>query len=148
MKILLAEDDAMLADCLAETLIGCGHVVCGIAATVAKAVSLARLHRPDIAILDIQMRHGERGTDIASQLAASGDLGQMGVLYVTGSAERVHREATVGHACLGKPYTYTDLNIALDVVRDIAESGSSSRALPRKLQLLHAASPGSSAGVR
>jgi CheY-like chemotaxis protein len=136
----------MLADCLAEALISCGHVVCGIAATVGKAVALARLHRPDIAILDMQMRYGERGTDIATQLAESGDLGQMGVLYVTGSAERVHREARVGHACLGKPYTYTDLNIALDIVRDIAESGSSSRALPRKLQLLHRSFASSPAG--
>jgi CheY-like chemotaxis protein len=132
----LAEDDAMLADCLAETLQDDGHVVCGIAATVAEAVALARLHRPDIAILDMQMRRGERGSDIADQLAASDDLGQMGILYVTGGAERVQREARVGHACLGKPYNQTDLIAALDIVRDIARDGGSTRPLPRRLHLL------------
>jgi CheY-like chemotaxis protein len=139
MQVLVVEDDIMLADCLAEALIDAGHLVCGVASTVAEAVALARLHRPDVALLDMQMRGRERGSDIADQLAESGDLGHTGILYVTGESERVHREARVGHGCLNKPYSITTLNSALEIIRDIALDGSTSHPLPRGLQLLHSA---------
>jgi CheY-like chemotaxis protein len=136
MQVLIVEDDVMLADCLAEALLDDGHVVCGVASTVAEAVALARQYRPDIAILDMQLRGRERGSDIADQLTESGDLGQTGILYVTGEAERVLREARVGHACLNKPYTLATLGTALAIVHEISHEGGTSRALPRGLQLL------------
>ena len=139
MQVLIVEDDVMLADCLAEALVDDGHVVCGVVSTVAAAVALARRHRPDAAILDMQLSSRERGSDVADQLAASGDLGDTGVLYVTGEAERVHQEARVGHACLSKPYTQAALNAALIIVREIARDGGTSRPLPRGLQLLRSA---------
>jgi len=80
MKILVAEDDIMLADFLEEALLELGHDVCGVANTVAEAVALARLHRPDIAVLDMQLGGAELGTQIVDQLAASGDLGDTGIL--------------------------------------------------------------------
>ncbi|MDR3534819.1 MAG: response regulator [Rhodopila sp.] len=137
MKVLLAEDDVMLADSLVEGLLDEGHVVCGVAASVADGVTLARLHRPDIAILDMQLRGRERGSDIADQLAESGDLDHMGILYVTGEAGRGLQQARYGHACLHKPYSFTALNVALEVVRDIVLDGCTSRTLPQGLQILH-----------
>lgn len=139
MQVLVVEDDVMLADCLAEALLGDGHVVCGIASTVAEAMMLTRLHRPDVAILDMHLGGEERGSDIADQLAQSGDLGKLGILYVTGEAERVHKEATVGHACLNKPYSFKALNAALEMVLEIAVEGRTSRPLPRGVQLLRPA---------
>jgi CheY-like chemotaxis protein len=137
MQVLVVEDDFMLADCLADALLDDGHTVCGIAATVAEALVLARQHHPDVAVVDMQLRGRERGSDIAEQLKESGDLGQTGILYVTGEAERVFREARVGHACLSKPYTLSALGSALKIVREIAGEGFTSRVLPRGLRLLH-----------
>jgi CheY-like chemotaxis protein len=139
MQVLVVEDDVILADCLAEALLEDGHEVCGIASTVAEAVALARRHRPAVGIFDMQLRAGERGSDIADQLAEAGDLGDMAILYVTGEAERVLQEARIGHACLNKPYTLAALGTALEIVREIALQGSTSRRLPRGLQLLHRA---------
>ena len=50
-RVLIAEDDLMIADLLEETLVGHGYEVCGIARTVAKAIALGHLHSPDFAIL-------------------------------------------------------------------------------------------------
>lgn len=137
MQVLVVEDDVMLADFLSDALTDDGHVVCGVASTVAEAVALARRHRPDVGVLDMQLLGGERGSDVADQLAQSGDLGQTAILYVTGGADRVLREARVGHACLNKPYQLSALREALEIVRDIARDGSTSRPLPRGLQLLN-----------
>jgi two-component system, response regulator PdtaR len=139
MQVLVVEDDVMLADCLTDALLDRGHTVCGVASTVGEAVALARLHRPDAAILDMQLSRAERGSDIADQLEVSGDLGQTAILYVTGEGERVHREARIGHACLNKPYTLATLDTALLIVREIARDGISPRPLPRGLRLLHSA---------
>lgn len=138
MQVLVVEDDVMLADCLAEALLEDGHEVCGVATTVTEALALARLHRPAVGIFDMQLRANERGSDIADQLAESGDLGDMAILYVTGEAERVHQEARIGHACLNKPYTLAALGTAIEIVREIALKGGTSRPLPRGLQLLDA----------
>jgi two-component system, response regulator PdtaR len=136
MQVLVVEDDLMLADCLAEALTDDGHVVCGVAWTVDDAVALARLHRPDVAVLDMQLRGKERGSDVVEQLRESHDLGDMGILYVTGEAERVLRESGVGHACLSKPYRFSTLGTALQIVCEIAHQGRTTRALPRGLRLL------------
>ena len=137
MRILVVEDDLMLADCLAEGLLDQGHVVCGIASTVAEAVLLARQHRPDAAILDMHLGNRERGSDIASQLAESGELADIGILYVTGEVEQAYRASCVGHACLNKPYKLSTLGIALEIVRDLAQAGDTAHPLPFGLQLLH-----------
>jgi CheY-like chemotaxis protein len=135
MQVLVVEDDLMLADCLAEALEDRGHAVCGVVSNVADAVALARRHRPDAAIVDMQLHDQERGSDVAAQLAASGDLGHTGILYVTGESDGGQQEVRVGHACLSKPYTLATLDIALEIVREIACNGTTSRALPRGLQL-------------
>ena len=57
MKILIVDDDVMLADLLEAELLDQGHEVCGVATNVAEAVNLVRLHRPDIAVLDIALHN-------------------------------------------------------------------------------------------
>jgi CheY-like chemotaxis protein len=58
LRILLVEDDAVIATLLAEMLESLGHSVCAIAATQADAVSEAVYHRPEFMIVDAQLREG------------------------------------------------------------------------------------------
>jgi len=141
MKILIAEDDVMLADCLAEVLVEDGHVVCDVVSTVADGVAAARKHRPDAAILDMNLSRVDLGRHIAEQLSDAGDLGRMGIIYVSGESELVLRNVRVGHAYLKKPYSFASLTAALAIVRDIACEGGTSRPLPRGLHLLESAAP-------
>ena len=71
MKVIVAEDDIMLADFLADALADLGHEVSGVASDIAGAVALARAHHPGVAILDMQLGSGELGTEIANRLSAS-----------------------------------------------------------------------------
>ena len=60
MKVLIAEDDLLMADMLEDALVDNGYEVCGIARTVEKAVELGEKHRPDLAILDLRLEGGQR----------------------------------------------------------------------------------------
>ena len=46
LKVLIVDDDLMLADNLEEILLSGGYSVCGIACTVAEAISLGREQHP------------------------------------------------------------------------------------------------------
>jgi len=61
-KVLIAEDDLMIADLAEDMLVGQGYEVCGIARTVPEAVALGRQHRPDLAVIDLRLADGGLGT--------------------------------------------------------------------------------------
>src|ERR1700694_3680523 len=101
LKVLIAEDDLMIADMVEEVLIDHGYEVCGIARTVADAVTLGRRHRPDLAVIDMRLADGGLGTEIAAQL---GPLGRLGILYATVNMSHLLLTVPEGDACLVKPY--------------------------------------------
>jgi DNA-binding response OmpR family regulator len=136
MRILVVEDDVMLADFLADALEEQGHKVCGIAATVFEAVGEVRLSHPEIAVIDVQLGNGERGTEIAEQLAVSEDLRGLGILYVSGNPDLVTKEARFGHACLTKPYSLATLASALKIVSGLTTGIGAPTVLPRGMRLL------------
>jgi len=134
LKVLIVEDDFMLADFAEELLVEHGYEVSGIARTVAEAVALARHRGPDLVILDLRLADGELGTDVAAQLAASG---RPGILYVTGNMSQV--ALTHGDACLAKPYRSVDLLRGLQLVAEIVATGKAQPPFPQGFQLLHRA---------
>jgi DNA-binding response OmpR family regulator len=136
LKVLIAEDDLMIADMVESILVDGGYEVCGIARTVAEAVALAQRHKPDLAVIDVRLAHGGLGTDIWAQLGA---LGRPGVLYATGNFSTVMLTAADGQACLAKPYNVPDLLRSLEIVSEIVATGTASPPFPRGFQVLPAA---------
>jgi two-component system, response regulator PdtaR len=69
--VLLVEDEALIAMEVARGLAQSGYRVLGPASTVACALALLQGERPDVAILDVNIR-GERVTPVARELSALG----------------------------------------------------------------------------
>jgi two-component system, response regulator PdtaR len=65
-KVLLAEDDALIAMSLREVLSLFGFEVVGVAATVTDALCLAQNTEPDLAIFDVQLRGKRDGIEGAA----------------------------------------------------------------------------------
>ena len=135
LKVLIAEDDLLIAGMIEEALVEHGYEVCGIARTVAEGIALGRLHKPDLAILDMRLADGGLGTDIACQLVHA----RLGILYATGNVSQVLRTVAEGDACISKPYRSKDLLRALDIVAGIISTGIASPPFPRGFQLLDGA---------
>ena len=85
LRVLIAEDDLMIAGLLEDVLTASGYEVCGIVGTIDEAVALGKLHKPDLAVLDFRLARDGRGPEIARRLNSRG---KFGVLYVTGDYAR------------------------------------------------------------
>jgi DNA-binding NarL/FixJ family response regulator len=70
MRILIVEDDILIAMHLAMLVADFGHEVCGTARTAAEAVSQAAALTPDVALMDIRLAGPGTGVDAARELHA------------------------------------------------------------------------------
>jgi len=70
-RILVVEDEFLVASQIESILTGAGWRVIGSAGTLASAVSLARKSECDAAVLDVNLR-GERVDDVATILSERG----------------------------------------------------------------------------
>jgi len=132
-KVLIAEDDLMIADVAEMILVERGYEVCGIARTVDEAIALGNSHRPDLALIDLRLADGGLGADIVAPLRA---LGRLGVLYATGNASQVVLTQADGDASLAKPYRADELVRSLEIVSEIFRTGSATPPFPRGFKLL------------
>jgi DNA-binding response OmpR family regulator len=135
-KVMIAEDDLLIADALEEVLLDSGYDVCGIARTVEKAIELGERHKPDLAILDIRLAEGGLGTDIPARLK---NQGRMGVLYASGHVPPTGLTSIDGDALLIKPYRPEDVVRALKIVESIVIADRELRHSPEGFSVLGSA---------
>ena len=86
LKVMIAEDDLLMADMLEDVLVQNGYEVCGIARTVEEGVELGDRCKPDLAILDIRLAEGGLGMDIAARMQSTDGLG---ILYASGNSSQM-----------------------------------------------------------
>lgn len=113
MRIMVVEDDALIALDIASLLEDLGHEVIAEAADANTAWRLAETEHPDLALVDIRLARNTDGGQLARKL-----YDQLGVrsLFVSGSITDDFRAAMaeinpVGF--LGKPVTRRTLDDAL-----------------------------------
>lgn len=133
LKVLIVEDDLMIADMTEAFLTESGYAVCGIGRTVEQALALAAEHLPDLALIDLRLSDGELGTDIAPQLQKRK---RTGILFASGNATQFNLTSEDGDGCLVKPYLTRDLLSSLSIVTDIVTTGSTTQILPRGFKIL------------
>lgn len=133
LRVMIAEDDLIIAEILAEIIVQAGYRVCGIACAVDEAIEIGLTQKPDVAILDLRLADGGLGTEVAARLAGSG---QIGVLYTTANLYRLMLTSANGHACLSKPFSPRTLLRSLRIVADIAAARTVSLPFPPGFRML------------
>jgi two-component sensor histidine kinase/putative methionine-R-sulfoxide reductase with GAF domain len=143
-KVLIAENELLLADMLEEDLIHAGYEVCGIARTVEEGVELGSRHDPDLVLLDLRLASGGLGTEIAARLDRESGLG---ILYATGTSDQFHLTRADGDACLVKPYRSEDIVRALKIVEEVVSTGRTVLPFPGGFRLLETSSVDAAEGT-
>lgn len=117
LKVMIVEDDALVALGVRLTLSELGHNVVGIAASELEALAVAQAEKPQLALMDIRLRGANDGVQVAQRLWQ-----EMRVRCIFLSAyaddhtmERVAQTRPLGF--VQKPYSAQQLKTALEQAR-------------------------------
>ncbi len=113
LRILLVEDEAIVAMLFADLLVAMGHEVCAIETTEAGAVSAAVRCRPDLMIVDVHLMDGNGASAVAAVLRA----GFVAHMFVSGDPLSAAPFAS-GSVVLQKPFREADLVRAIESALD------------------------------
>lgn len=86
-RVLIIEDEAIIAMDIAGIVRDMGHAVTGIAATRAEAVALAQREKPDLVLADIQLADRSSGIDAVNDILKM--FHDLPILFITAFPERL-----------------------------------------------------------
>ncbi|WP_159468027.1 sigma-54 dependent transcriptional regulator [Dyadobacter sp. 3J3] len=116
IKILIVEDEFIVANDLRLMLTRAGYLVCGIASSVIQARQLITLKNPDWVLLDIILKGDKTGIDLAFELRETG----VPFLFISANTNQSTLESvkeTQPYGFMVKPFRERDLLIMLDIAR-------------------------------
>lgn len=131
-KIMIVEDEELIANLLGESVIQCGYGVSGIFADGDSAIKHTFSDEVDVLLMDINLRGDLDGIQTAEKIKAIYDLP---LIYITGSTDRRildRAKVTQPDAFLIKPFKIEDVqsNIEMAVYRHELD-------MDRKLQTIY-----------
>ena len=116
IKILLAEDEIIIAQCLKMDLEKHGYEVCKFVSRGEDAIETAKKEDPDVILMDIHLSGKMDGIEAAMKIIAHKNIP---IIFMTGYNEtnifeRAQKINPV--ACLGKPIEFFELKPVIDSI--------------------------------
>ncbi|WP_029272477.1 sigma-54 dependent transcriptional regulator [Flavobacterium sp. KJJ] len=115
-KILIVEDEFIVANDLKIMLVKAGYEITGIASSVVQARKLIETKKPDWVLLDIMLKGDLTGIDLAWELREM----QLPFLYISANTNQSTLEAvkaTHPYGFMVKPFRERDLIVMLDIAK-------------------------------
>lgn len=111
-KVMVIEDEAIIAMDITAIVEAMGHSVTGVARTRSEAVALAAAQAPDLILADIQLADNSSGVDAVNDILAG--LGPIPVIFITAFPERLLTgERPEPTFLINKPYTEEQVRSAV-----------------------------------
>jgi len=114
-KILIVEDDDVLARVITWRLGNLGYLVCGRAATGSEAIELVVKEKPDLVLMDINLAGNIDGIETTNMIKKGFNIP---VVYLTSQFDGPTLErakATNPNGFILKPFGDTDLKVAIEL---------------------------------
>ncbi len=120
-KVMVIEDEMIIAMDLKGIVQAMGHEVTGVARTHTQAVDLAGKARPDLILADIQLADGSSGIDAVNEMMR--EMGDIPVIFITAFPERLltgdrHEPAFL----ISKPYSEEQVRSAVSQAMFLAST--------------------------
>jgi DNA-directed RNA polymerase specialized sigma24 family protein len=120
-RVMIIEDESIIALDLAAIVEDLGHTVVGTARTRAAAVALATREEPDMILADIHLADGSSGIDAVTQILAQ--IGERPVIFITAFPDRLLTGKKPEPAFLiTKPYAEAEVRSAASQAMFFASS--------------------------
>lgn len=121
MRLIIAEDDSLLALCVREAVEDAGHYVVCCEASAVRALQRAKEDGGDLALVNISLNEGSTaGLKLAEDLKV-----QLGIpsIFVSGQRHDAFTAKRVALGYLPKPYTPDDLVASISVAEVLNRGG-------------------------
>ena len=125
-KILIVEDEMIIGANISLQLTKLGYEVTGIVTRGEEAIIHVKQHKPDIVLMDIQLKGDLDGIETVQLMHQEIDIP---VIYLTANADQEHfdrAKSTNPYAFISKPFKKMDLQHAIELVIDKIDPKNSS----------------------
>ncbi len=133
-RILIVEDELIVAEDLKEVIEGLGYEVVGIADTGADAIAQAMQLKPDLMMSDIRLRGAMNGIEAAQQIGAQIDLPVVFLSAFADGETLAHVKQVNPYGYLVKPFKEQELHTTIEVALHKHGVESQMRSLQGQLQ--------------
>lgn len=123
-RILIVEDEPLIAFDTEHVLIEAGYDVVGTVDSVEAALEVIKDKKLDLALVDLGLTDGGNGVEVAAAARQAG----LQVLFVTGRCPKGGESLGIG--CLEKPFTQKDLRGAIEAIETLLARGSVKKVPP------------------
>ncbi|WP_406477118.1 LuxR C-terminal-related transcriptional regulator [Streptomyces sp. NBC_01615] len=128
MRVVIAEDNALLREGLVLLLTSAGHEVVAVAGSGPEVLPALLAHRPDIAVLDVRMPPGFRDEGLRAALSARAEIPGLPVLVLSQYVEESYAAELLGGGASGVGYLLKDrvgrVDEFLDALDRVAAGGT------------------------
>ncbi|RYY58460.1 MAG: response regulator transcription factor [Chitinophagaceae bacterium] len=115
IKIVIVEDEMVIARTIESTLDELGYTCCGPASSYGEALELLETEKPDLVLLDINLAGKKDGIDLAEKINV---LYQIPFIFLTANSDMatIERAKKVKpHAYIVKPFNKEELFAAIEI---------------------------------
>ncbi|MER7415003.1 MULTISPECIES: response regulator transcription factor [Streptomyces] len=128
MRVVIAEDNALLREGMVLLLTSAGHEVVAVADNGPQVLPTLLEHRPDAAVLDVRMPPGFRDEGLRAGLAARKEIPGLPVLVLSQYVEETYAAELLGGGASGVGYLLKDrvgrVDEFLDALERVASGGT------------------------
>jgi DNA-binding LytR/AlgR family response regulator len=130
LKVMIVEEEMLLAMELESEVEAAGHTVVGIAASSDQVPDIVQGFAPEFAFVDINLQDGPTGIDVGRMLAHD----RIPYIFVSGNIKKLPRDFAGALGAIEKPYTMNGMANALAYI-DAVVQGKEGRLPPASLVL-------------
>jgi DNA-binding LytR/AlgR family response regulator len=115
LKILIVEDEILIAANIASQLEAIGYEIVGIIPRGEEAIKLVQTKKPDLVLMDINLKGELDGIQTAQAMQQEANIP---IIYLTANADDVHFNraiSTNAYAFISKPFRKLDLQRAIEL---------------------------------
>ena len=128
MRIVIGEDQALLRQGIVRLLGDAGFEVVAEAGDAPDLLRKVRAHKPDVAIVDVQMPPGNEDDGLQAAIEIRAELPEVGVLVLSQFVEERYAVDLIGDSAAGVGYLLkdrvADFAIFADAIRRVAAGGT------------------------
>ncbi|RYE31404.1 MAG: response regulator [Hyphomicrobiales bacterium] len=131
LKVLIVEDEALLAMDVESMVEDSGHVVVGEAASLYDVEALKADIDPDLAFVDMHLAKGTNGLDVCALIQKR--WADAIIIFVTANPSKVPPDFAGAHGIIAKPFSRNTFMSAIQYIGEILVSPPPSTAKPGDL---------------